>query len=338
MMNKKVVGIMAASVIAFNVTSASAAPVALKDIQNHWAKATIQWGVTNKIVTGYPDGTFKPNKYVTEAEFLTMLISAYTRLEPNVVTHWADSSYEFAKKMNYPTTGMTDIKARNWPITRQHVAEIVAGTQGSNYMGNDAVRFVLAKGLAKGTDPKSVGVESFNGKGNLTRAEAVQFIKALKEKGIKELQTRPAQPSDPALIPPLPQTQQPPVLPQNGKVTIVPSSDPGFLMPKDATTEPAVQAFLDSLRVENGKVTGKIPQIPTGHIMVLRYKDASDGKWGDRKYDRDFTSLKSGQTFSVEAIGQGGKLLFSIYKYPNIGVNGATVHLPSMTAEWEAKR
>ncbi|WP_052520312.1 S-layer homology domain-containing protein [Aneurinibacillus migulanus] len=339
MFNKKMVGILAASAIAFNVVSVSADTVALKDIKNHWANTTIQWGVTNQIVTGYPDGTFKPDKFVTEAEFLTMLINAYERIQPKTVKHWADSYYDFSKTMNYPTRGMEELSARNWPITRQHVAEIIAGTQGSNYAGNDAIKFVLAKGLARGTDPNNVAVETFNAKGNLTRAEAVQFIKALKEKGLKELQTRPAQPSDPAQIPPLPQTPQPPVQsPTNGNVTVVPSSNPGFLLPKDTTTEPAVQAFIDSLKLENGNVTGKVPEIPSGHTMVLRYKDASDGKWGERKYDKDFTSLKPGETFSVGIVGQGGKILFDIYKNPNIGVNGAVVYIPSMKAEWGAKR
>lgn len=267
-----------------------------------------------------------------------MLINAYQRIQPKTVKHWADSYYDFSKTMNYPTRGMEELSARNWPITRQHVAEIIAGTQGSNYAGNDAIKFVLAKGLARGTDPNNVAVETFNAKGNLTRAEAVQFIKALKEKGLKELQTRPAQPSDPAQIPPLPQTPKPPVQPPtNGNVTVVPPNNPNLLFPKDTITEPAVQNFLDSLKLENGKITGTVPKLPAGYMMTLRYKDFSGGKDGDRANDKDFTQLKAEESFSFNVAGQGGRLIFNIFK-DGKGKNGAYVEIPSMKAEWSTRR
>lgn len=60
-----------------------------------------------------------------------------------------------------------------------------------------------------------------------------------------------------------------------------------------------------------------------------------DGKWGNRKYDKDFTSLKSGQQFSAEVVGKGGSIIFAVYK-GNVGKNGVVVNLPSMTAQWES--
>ncbi len=330
------VGIFAATTLVFNVMSAEAAVPIFKDVKNHWGRSAVEWGVGNGMVNGYPDGTFKPDKTVTEAEFLTLLIRAYQQVPKGDGGEWSDPYYSIAEQMNYPTNGAVEKGKRNGIITRQHVAEILAGTQGFNYSGDDAIKFVLAKGLAKGTDASKISVESFNGSSGLKRAEAVQFIKTLKEKGLQQLLIRPERPSDPALIPPLP--QQPNVqLPTGGKVTVVPSSSPNFLLPKDTVTEPAVQAFLDSLKYENGKVTGTVPPIPAGHIMTLRYKDFSDGRDGVRANDKVLTHLSSGESFTVPVVGQGGNLLFAIYK-DGQGKNGAVVQVPSMKAEWSTKR
>ena len=40
---------------------------------DHWAYPSIQWGVSKGIIQGYPDGSFRPNNPVTEAQFITML-------------------------------------------------------------------------------------------------------------------------------------------------------------------------------------------------------------------------------------------------------------------------
>jgi len=48
------------------------------DIKGHWAESAIQNAVKDGYVTGFPDGTFKPNKTVTAAEFVTMLLKSVT--------------------------------------------------------------------------------------------------------------------------------------------------------------------------------------------------------------------------------------------------------------------
>lgn len=49
-----------------------AAP-AFSDLSAHWAKEAIERGAGAGFVSGYPDGTFRPNGYVTRAEFVSML-------------------------------------------------------------------------------------------------------------------------------------------------------------------------------------------------------------------------------------------------------------------------
>lgn len=181
--------------------------------KNYWAYPVILWGTEKNIIKGYPDGTFKPNKSVAESEFLAMLIRAYKpnnfkELDKN--NHWADSYYQHSMKMNFPTVGARDTSKRKYIIDREHVAEIIAGTQGVNYKGEDAVQYLLGMGLAKGKKPTVVSIDNFDGEGNLSRAEAIQFIKNVLENGVKDkdgnpiMKPRPDKPSDPNKLPPLP--------------------------------------------------------------------------------------------------------------------------------------
>nr|WP_285891245.1 S-layer homology domain-containing protein [Paenibacillus pasadenensis] len=50
--------------------------VSFSDIAAHWAEASINKAVSAGIVSGYPDGTFKPGRTVTRAEFAVMLMNA----------------------------------------------------------------------------------------------------------------------------------------------------------------------------------------------------------------------------------------------------------------------
>lgn len=47
------------------------------DIRGHWAKDEITAYIRNKVINGYPDKTFKPDRYITRAEFLVLLSRQY---------------------------------------------------------------------------------------------------------------------------------------------------------------------------------------------------------------------------------------------------------------------
>lgn len=49
----------------------------LNDIQGHWAQPCIERLAQQRILNGYPDGSFKPNASVTRAEFAAMLSAAF---------------------------------------------------------------------------------------------------------------------------------------------------------------------------------------------------------------------------------------------------------------------
>lgn len=72
-------------------------PDQFNDISGHWAAGNINSAVMNSLLEGYPDGTFRPNNYITRAEAATGLNRILGRtpskdyLLPNMVI-WPDNS------------------------------------------------------------------------------------------------------------------------------------------------------------------------------------------------------------------------------------------------------
>jgi hypothetical protein len=58
--------------LASSVLAAPAGPT-FKDIQNHWAKSTIEAFAAKGLISGYTDGTFRPNGNISRAEVATIL-------------------------------------------------------------------------------------------------------------------------------------------------------------------------------------------------------------------------------------------------------------------------
>ena len=52
-----------------------------KDLKNHWAKNCVEKLVNSKIISGYPDGTIRPDNEVTHAEAVALLSKA-AQLKP----------------------------------------------------------------------------------------------------------------------------------------------------------------------------------------------------------------------------------------------------------------
>lgn len=60
---------------------AAFAATSLEDVSGHWAEEMILRMVQLGVVSGYEDGTFRPDSYLTRAHFVKMLVAA-TGLEP----------------------------------------------------------------------------------------------------------------------------------------------------------------------------------------------------------------------------------------------------------------
>ena len=127
-----------------------ATPVNFTDVpQNLWARPYIETLATRGIVTGFPDGTFKPGGSITRAEYATLLHKAFEQnpksKAPNYkdvsATFWAlpaiQETVETGFLLGYPG----NIFRPNQPITR--VQAIVALANGLGLNSTDATPEVL---------------------------------------------------------------------------------------------------------------------------------------------------------------------------------------------------
>ncbi|BAU10204.1 hypothetical protein LEP3755_06840 [Leptolyngbya sp. NIES-3755] len=68
---------------------------AFSDIQGHWAQQYIQALASQAIITGFPDGTFKPNDPVTRAQFATIVAKAFSPAPRNPAVNFTDVRSNF---------------------------------------------------------------------------------------------------------------------------------------------------------------------------------------------------------------------------------------------------
>jgi hypothetical protein len=104
-----------------------------KDVSHHWASQSIQEWVKDGFIKGYEDGTFRPDKGITRAEFVTLVNHAFGFTEKAPINfkdiHSADWFYDSiaeAKAAGY-ISGYEDGTMRpNNEITRQEAAVIIS--------------------------------------------------------------------------------------------------------------------------------------------------------------------------------------------------------------------
>ncbi len=116
--------------------NADTSKISFSDVaDSHWAKETISKlaAQETKILNGYPDGTFKPQKAMSRAEFVTVLIRArdvtpsdYSTFPDVPKSHWASKHIGTAQKLGIIETGDYNNFMPNGEITRYEVAKMIA--------------------------------------------------------------------------------------------------------------------------------------------------------------------------------------------------------------------
>jgi translation initiation factor 1 (eIF-1/SUI1) len=145
---------------------------------SHWAMSAIEWGIEKNAVVGYGDGTFQPNRYVTEAEFLRMLLSSYQlQASGSKDDHWANKYYDYAQANQWISlAGFSDTSAKDKPISRGNTALIINNALGIDPQSVEtAILKLYELNLSSGKTEKSV--VGFQANQFLTRAEAISFIR-----------------------------------------------------------------------------------------------------------------------------------------------------------------
>ena len=77
-MLKKIITVLSClSIMVSSAITVFAADKEFSDIKGHWAEKTILKFKDKDIISGYPDGTFKPDSSVTRAEFAKIITEAF---------------------------------------------------------------------------------------------------------------------------------------------------------------------------------------------------------------------------------------------------------------------
>jgi hypothetical protein len=119
--------------------------MAFTDIQNHWAKDSINQMAARKLVTGYPDGTFRPNATITRAEFAVLMLNAFpdapqkrpgTPFKDVPANHWAHKAIQDAYKRGFFSGYPGGTFQPNQPIPRVQAIGVLAGARNLSFSGN----------------------------------------------------------------------------------------------------------------------------------------------------------------------------------------------------------
>ncbi|MFA7149318.1 MAG: S-layer homology domain-containing protein, partial [Syntrophomonadaceae bacterium] len=98
--------------VIFFISCNPLAVYAFSDTRQHWARPQIDHLNNREMISGYADGSYRPNKYVNRAEFITLLINALnksveakqlSRGEPHfrdAYNYWARGYMELAYELN----------------------------------------------------------------------------------------------------------------------------------------------------------------------------------------------------------------------------------------------
>ncbi len=170
--------------------------VNMSDISNHWGYEAISKWVDKNLISGYPDGTFKPDGKITRAELLTLINRLYGFYETSDKNYsdvaeddWYYDEVSIAKKNMYLDWYKEKAFYPNKKITRQEACAILSAINNLDLLQESAsmqaysdyasipewsreyIDAVVSKGYIKGYEDKTLRPE-----GEITRAEAVTML------------------------------------------------------------------------------------------------------------------------------------------------------------------
>ncbi|MEK6455881.1 S-layer homology domain-containing protein [Caldifermentibacillus hisashii] len=172
----------------------------MTDVQvDHWAKKSIDYLVSKNMLTGYPDGTFKPNNYISREEAVKVIVLALNKDPkqeqkskfPDVAEgFWAEEYINVAKDENIITGYPDGSFGLGNNLTRGEMAAILVrafGLKPTNEQGSLpfpdvakgywAYKDILAlyqQGVVEGYPDGTYGPEN-----TITRAEFATFVERI---------------------------------------------------------------------------------------------------------------------------------------------------------------
>ncbi len=180
------------AVLATEKVTVPAAGNGPSDINGHWAEKSIRQLVEHGAIKGYPDGTFLPDRTMTRAEFVQVLVSAFG-LEPqgdrvfrDTDAHWARLAISTAVAHGI-VSGYDEVRfGPDDLVTREQIAamiariaEIPAAQEPTSFTDNDDISVWALESVAAMTEQgivKGYADGSFKPGKAATRAEAAAMI------------------------------------------------------------------------------------------------------------------------------------------------------------------
>ena len=170
------------------------------DYKGHWAQGNIEKWVKEGIVSGYPDGSFRPNKPVTRAEFIAIVNNLFGFVDEKrdsfsdiPADAWYSEAVSRAAAAEIVTGSEGEFRPGD-PVSRQEAAAILfnafrlSGTSSSAEKFQDSddisdwaklqIGVLLDKGFIGGRSGNK-----FEPAGSLTRAESLTLIENMTSKG-----------------------------------------------------------------------------------------------------------------------------------------------------------
>ncbi|MDD3879626.1 MAG: S-layer homology domain-containing protein [Syntrophomonas sp.] len=168
----------------------------LKDITGHWAEKSIYELVALGAISGYPDGSFKPDSSIKRAEFATILVKAF-KLEArsgqtfaDTAQHWAKDSISTAAAHGIVSGYSADSFGPDDLITREQMAVMISkaanlqAVEGKTFADSAQIADWAKAAVAAASSKNIISGypdNSFRPQANATRAEAVTVVvKAIK--------------------------------------------------------------------------------------------------------------------------------------------------------------
>ncbi|AFY41915.1 DUF3370 family protein [Nostoc sp. PCC 7107] len=117
------------------------------DTQNYWGEACVQQLGERKLITGYPDGTFRPNSTVTRAEAAVLMLNAFpdaavkrsaTNFKDVPANYWAAKAISTAYQKGFFSGYPGGVFQPNQAIPRAQIIGVVAGAKNYSLQPNPA--------------------------------------------------------------------------------------------------------------------------------------------------------------------------------------------------------
>ena len=147
-MKKRILAACLALVLMLGMLLPASAAAQFSDVQGHWAQSYIEQWAEKEVINGYPDGTFRPDQFITRAEVTKVLALAY-EMPLDITSH-----------------GFSDVSGSAWYYTYVQACaeyEIVNGYPDGTFLPDafitrsEAVKMVC---LAAGLSVKESGLEA----------------------------------------------------------------------------------------------------------------------------------------------------------------------------------